>query len=48
MNLGKSFGWYDFTIRIPGSANFERLYPGRVETGKDNYTDPLMGNAVGI
>ncbi len=46
LNLAKSFGWYDFTVRISGDKNFERRYAGRVETGKEGYTDPFMGNKV--
>ena len=46
LDLGKSFGWYDFTIRIAGSDVFEMRYAGRVETGEGSYTDPQMGNAV--
>lgn len=45
LNLGKSFGWYDFTINVQGYDNFERRYAGHVETGKTSYTDPFMGNA---
>ncbi|MEO6916188.1 MAG: phospholipase C, phosphocholine-specific [Chitinophagaceae bacterium] len=46
LNLSKSFGWYDFTVRIIGADHFEKRYAGRVETGEDSFTDPLMGNAV--
>jgi phospholipase C len=47
LNLGKSHGWYDFTITVSGAKNFEQRYAGRVETGKPGYTDPLMGNSMG-
>lgn len=46
MNLSKSFGWYDFTLKVKGYDYFERRYAGRVETGKDTYTDPFMGNVI--
>lgn len=46
LNHEKSFGWYDFTIRISISKHFERRYAGRVETGKEGYTDRLMANSV--
>ncbi|MDP4262919.1 MAG: phospholipase C, phosphocholine-specific [Bacteroidota bacterium] len=46
VNTGKSFGWYDFTVRIKGNAEFERRYAGRVETGRDTKTDPLMGRVI--
>jgi phospholipase C len=41
--LAKSFGWYDFSIRITGINNFEKRYAGRVETGKESFSDPFMG-----
>src|SRR5690606_8713724 len=41
LNLGKSFGWYDFTVRVQGYDDFERRYAGHVETGKASYTDPF-------
>jgi phospholipase C len=43
LNLNKSHNWYDFSIRIKGTDNFERRYAGHVETGKDSFTDPVMG-----
>jgi phospholipase C len=46
LNLEKSFGWYDFTISLSSSVNFERRYAGRVETRKPGHTDPLMGNSL--
>ena len=45
LNLGKSFGWYDFTIHVQGYDHFERRYAGHVETGKTSFTDPFMGQA---
>ena len=44
INLGNSYGWYDFSIRVAGFNHFERRYAGRVETGKMSYSDPAMGN----
>ena len=44
IDCGKSFGWYDFTIKITGNKKFERRYAGRVETGEFSRTDPAMGN----
>jgi phospholipase C len=44
IDLNKSFGWYDFSIKIAGNTSFEKRYAGRVETGKPSYSDPLMGN----
>jgi len=42
-NLEKSGNWYDFTVL---SANFERRFSGRVESGKDSISDPAM--AIGL
>ena len=43
LNLEKSFGWYDFSVRVKGYSRFEKRYAGRVETGKSSKTDPAMG-----
>lgn len=43
LDLAKSFGWYDFSVKIAGSGEFERRYAGRVETGRKGYSDPVMG-----
>jgi phospholipase C len=42
-DLSKSFGWYDFTIKVQGKSHFEKRYTGRVETGKPTKSDPVMG-----
>lgn len=46
INTAKSFGWYDFSVKIKGNQPFERRYAGRVETGKTGKTDPFMGRMV--
>jgi phospholipase C len=46
LNLQKSHGWYDFSIRVKGHTDFEKRYAGRVETGKHSFSDPLMGGVV--
>ena len=43
LNLEKSFGLYDFSIKTNGHDTFEKRYAGRVETGKSSFSDPLMG-----
>jgi phospholipase C len=43
LNLTKSHGWYDFSVKITGSQSFEKRYAGRVETGNHSFSDPLMG-----
>jgi len=44
LNLLNSYGWYDFSIKVAGSHNFEKRYAGRVETGISSFSDPQMGN----
>jgi phospholipase C len=46
LNLAKSHGWYDFSIKVTGSQSFEKRYAGRVETGQHSFSDPLMGKVV--
>jgi phospholipase C len=46
LNLSKSFGWYDFSVKVTGGGSFEKRYAGRVETGKHSYSDPFMGRMV--
>jgi len=41
--LSKSHGWYDFSILVDGLNDFEKRYAGRVETGKEGFSDPYMG-----
>jgi len=38
--------WYDFTVTISGKPLFAQHYAGRVETGKQSISDPLMGMAL--
>jgi phospholipase C len=46
LNLKSSFGWYDFSVAVKGNSLFTKRYAGRVETGKETFSDPLMGKAV--
>ncbi len=44
LNLQKSHGWYDFTVRVEGSSTDDAAhFAGHVETGRSSFTDPLMG-----
>jgi phospholipase C len=43
LNLGPSFGWYDLRIRVAGFGHYEQRYAGKVETGRESFTDPSMG-----
>lgn len=43
LELGRSFGWYDLQIRVESSPEFARRYAGRIENGRQSFSDPLMG-----
>jgi phospholipase C len=44
LDTEKSFGWYDYALRIKGNELFERRLAGRIETGLPSKTDPQIGN----
>lgn len=48
INTLKSFGWYDFSVRVQGDSDFEQRYAGRVETGSSSRSDPFMARATGV
>ncbi|PIB93757.1 phosphocholine-specific phospholipase C [Caulobacter sp. FWC2] len=39
-------GWYDLTVRDAADPTWLRRQAGRIETGKDSISDPLMGGAA--
>ncbi|MDD2722884.1 MAG: phospholipase C, phosphocholine-specific [Methylovulum sp.] len=41
--LLRFLGWYDLVITVEGDTGFEYRLAGHVETGKDSYSDPIMG-----
>lgn len=43
MDLSASYRWYDVSVGCVGVDGFEERFAGRVETGVDGITDPLMG-----
>lgn len=43
LDLAKSHGWYDLEVRVPGHSKFVRRYAGRIETGRESISDPLIG-----
>jgi phospholipase C len=45
LQLGKTHGWYDFSVKANGSE-IEARFAGRVETSRTSISDPLMGGAV--
>ena len=46
LDLSRQYGWYDFTVKVPGSNLFERRFAGRVEMGLSGYSDPFMGRVI--
>src|SRR5690606_1862826 len=46
VNLKQSFGWYVVSLRAKGYPAFLKQYAGRVETGNESFTDPVMGRTV--
>ena len=46
LDLSRSYGWYDFSVRLEGFNRFERRYAGHVETGVPSFSDPHMGGVV--
>lgn len=43
LNLQSSYGWYDFEIKTITNNVFAQRFAGRIETGKESFTDPVMG-----
>ncbi len=43
LNLEKSFNWYDFSVKLTTDQTFAERFAGRVETGIETKTDPVMG-----
>ena len=46
LDLHKTYGWYDFSVKIKGNDHFQRRYAGHVETGDPAKTDPGMGQVI--
>ncbi|MBN8679061.1 MAG: phospholipase C, phosphocholine-specific [Chitinophagales bacterium] len=42
-DLKESKRWYDFSVLVDGFSDFEKRFAGRVETGEEGVTDPLIG-----
>jgi phospholipase C len=45
LETSRSFGWHDIRICAEGFPKFEQRVAGRIETGKDGFSDPCMGRA---
>ncbi len=39
-------GWYDWSVRLQGQADYSRRFAGHVETGLDSISDPAMEGAA--
>jgi phospholipase C len=44
--LARSFGWYDLRVRVPDFPGYGQRFAGRVETGREGFSDPHMGNVL--
>ncbi|HEY6922886.1 MAG TPA: alkaline phosphatase family protein, partial [Steroidobacteraceae bacterium] len=40
------FGWYDLIVKVTQDPTFEWRLAGHVETGRDSYSDPVLGGLV--
>ncbi|GAA4808824.1 phospholipase C, phosphocholine-specific [Olivibacter ginsenosidimutans] len=45
IDLKDTFNWYDFTLTATGNNTYRQRFAGRVETGKESFTDPLLDRA---
>ena len=46
VELSGSSGWYDLRVRLENAPEFDHRFAGRVETGREGFTDPLMGKVT--
>lgn len=46
LDLSDSHSWYDIAVTVEGKKGFEERFAGRVETGKEGISDPLMGRTL--
>ncbi len=46
LDMSEWYGWYDFTVSLENEPEFKRRFAGRIETGKDSYSDPFIGYSV--
>jgi phospholipase C len=46
MDLSETMGWYDFSVSVEGKDDYEERFAGRVETGRESQSDPLMGSVM--
>jgi phospholipase C len=44
--LEKSHGWYDLRVTVAGAPAFSQRFAGRMETGRESRTDPVMAGGI--
>ena len=42
-DLRSGEGWYDFQFTVEGRDAFSIRYAGHIETGRESFSDPLIG-----
>jgi phospholipase C len=42
-SVRRTGNWYDFSVVVKGLDGWSRRFAGRVETGRNSYSDPAMG-----
>ncbi len=45
LDFGASSGWHDVRVQVQDFPNFEQRFAGRIETGRESISDPVMGKA---
>jgi phospholipase C len=45
LHSSRSFGWYELKVTVRGVPGYSRIYAGRIETGRESFSDPQMGAA---
>src|SRR5262249_20042226 len=43
LDLERFHGWYDLVITVDGDDTFSYRLAGHVETGRDSFSDPVLG-----
>lgn len=43
LELSKTYYWYDLRVSVLEAPGFKRHYAGRIETGREGWSDPLIG-----
>ncbi|HTH47068.1 MAG TPA: alkaline phosphatase family protein, partial [Candidatus Limnocylindria bacterium] len=46
LELGRSHGWYDVRLSVASAPQYARRYAGHIETGRESFSDPLMGRVA--